>query len=290
MDLSHRNYFRGVSDKQWRVEIDRCQRPPLSFFEEARNNAEMIWEHSNGHIYVLFSGGMDSMYVVSMLRHLKMKFTPVVIRFSEDNNFEDVDWSLQFCQGLNIKPLILDLDYRSFIESGRMYDYAVQTECSGYRMSHIFWAVEQLSGSVVMGECPPNILFRPNSRHFIFEVPRYDFSPALFWKANGIGGTPFFLTYTSESLFAFMVDQTLDRFFDRRVIDLTIDNLKVDVYNNQSHFKIPFRLKQDGLEFFEKTPLHSHSEIARTNSLCDLWGERYVKPYHQAVDDLKFLG
>jgi hypothetical protein len=287
MDLSHRNYFRGYGVlEKWRVEIDRCQRPPLSYFEEACINAELIWEHSNGHIYVLFSGGMDSMFVVQMLRHMKMKFTPVIIRFNDDYNFEDVDWACNFCKDINAVPIILDLDYDKFIESGTMYELAMQYECATSQLSHIFWAVKQLCGSVVMGECPPNILHREESNSFVFEVPRYDFSPPLFWKQNGIGGTPFFLTYTAESLLAFMTDPTLAPFLSREVDNKTLDNFKVNIYNNQPYFKIPFRTKQSGFEFFEKTPAALHSDVVQADLLYRVWGGRHCRDYRAAVSDM----
>lgn len=270
MDLCRNNYFLPSGHKKdFKIDFVRCQRQTKSFFEEMCVNCEMVWESRRGPLKVLFSGGMDSVFLFETLKHLGMPFTPVVMKINDDLNYEDVAVALSYCYDRGATPTIVNYDFIDHIESGGLYEMADNLHCSSPFIVPAIWLACQIDGCVLPGEIPTEIRYEPLLNDVYAYFPEYDISYIRGWEQYGLDGTPMILNYTAESLYSFLIDQNSLCLLDSDRSENDNANQKRLVYNNQDFFKIPFRLKQTGFEFFLKS--YDQSIL---NSFHQLW-EKY---------------
>lgn len=119
--LRFNDYFVGQgSGESWRIDLKSCQRKPKTFHEELVTNAEIIRSLSDRPIYLMYSGGMDSEYILDIFLNLKIPITPVIIKLSNYNTY-DVDFAMQYCEGKSITPIIVDIDFDHFVTSGKFF-------------------------------------------------------------------------------------------------------------------------------------------------------------------------
>jgi hypothetical protein len=98
----------------------------MSFHDAADYTAKLIYEN-NKNIYVSYSGGADSDFVVRCFHRNKIPFNVIIVRTSGNN--EELSYAFKTCEELNIKPIILELSDRKYLE---MYFEFVMKIIHGY--------------------------------------------------------------------------------------------------------------------------------------------------------------
>lgn len=287
MLLLHNNYIQTKGNgPTWNVEITNPSRPVKSYFEETSTVAEMIWAQKQGNLFLCYSGGLDSEYVLAVFRTLGMPIRPVIMR--TQYNHHETQYAFKYCEENSIIPVVIDLDYDKFIESGEFLKIATEYKIAAYQMPSNMWLTTQIDGTVITGDSDPH-LFLNEGKWFVDEIePVY--TQFEFFRKNNIYGTPFFLSYTPEQYFAFLTDPTMQQLANNQIPGKTGSySSKVHVYNNQNHFKLEQRVKKHGYEIVEQSPIFNHPDIQLVNSWKDKWWGSCNYEYFQLIERLKWI-
>jgi hypothetical protein len=287
MELIHNNYLRGSGHgATWNVEIDPPSRPVKSYFEETIIAAEMIWAQRQGPLYICYSGGLDSEYVLSVFRHLGMQVTPVIMRTAY--NGHETQYAFDYCKDHKIKPLVIDLDYDNFVKSGKLLEIATSMECAAYQIPCNMWLTSQLDGTVITGNDPPHMKKKEDGLWYLDEEEIIH-SQFNYFKKHGVYGTPFFLSYTPELMLSFLMDPTMQLLANNGIQGkLGTNSTKVYVFNNNDGaFKLSNRIKQHGYEQVEKSEIYNHQDIQIVNTWKEKWYGSSDHQYHKVVNTLQ---
>jgi len=271
MNLLHDSYITSSgSGSTWNVEIAKPSRPTNSYYEETVIAADIIWEHKQGPLYLCYSGGLDSEYVLSVFTELGMNIQPVIMR--TQYNYPETQYAFKYCEAKNISPITIDLDYDNFIKSGKFLEIATETQCSAYQYIANMWLTSQLDGTVITGDSDPHLFLKENNWYVDEIEPTY--RQFDFFKKHNIHGTPFFLSYTAEQYTSFLIDPTIQRLTNNEILGKTGSySSKVHVYNNQDKFVLEQRTKLTGYELVERSDIFNHPDIQLVNSWKEtLWG------------------
>ena len=267
------------------VEITGPSRPVSSYYEETVIAAEKIWSQRTSPLYLCYSGGLDSEYVLNVFLQLGMNIQPVIM--NTQYNHPETKYAFKLCNEKNIKPIIIDLDYDKFIESGKFIELATKTKCSAYQYIANMWLTSQIDGTVITGDSDPHLFLNKN-KWYVDEIePTY--TQFNYFSQNSIEGTPFFLSYTAEQYLSFLLDPTMQQLANNQIPGKTGSySSKVHVYNNQNNFVLEQRTKLTGYELVENSPIFNHPDIQLVNSWKDtMWGSCNFE-YYSLINRLKY--
>lgn len=260
IEITDGNYKqRSGSGSTFRIDVDLSCNDFLSYYEESRVAAEKIWSNKQGEVYVMYSGGVDSEYVINVFLSCGMKVTPVIVTLSPGYNNHDTKYAFAFCESKNIKPVVVDIDFMAFIESGTLNDIVEQIRAPVYHTAATCYAIGKLSGTVLLGFGEPDLSFVAPKRWNI-KFFEYDYTLQTFFEQQRICGTPFFNCYTKEMMCAFLAN-------DNVTSQIVLNNpnarhsnqgIKQRVYGEQRAFVMQPRPKFNGYEHVPK-----HEELER---------------------------
>lgn len=84
----------------------------LSFTDATHYTCELIASRYS-NLYIAFSGGLDSEYLVRAFHRLQVPFIPVIVPFS---NEKESSYALAVCKELNLNPVVIDTDEEKFFK------------------------------------------------------------------------------------------------------------------------------------------------------------------------------
>ena len=177
MELTKNNYLRGYGhNDEWHVNIIPAARKVKSYYEETVDAMENLYATKTGKFQVLYSGGVDSQYVCEVLLKLKMDFEPIIIRLTGNNgevyNQHDISYAFDFCTSKNITPIIYDLNFDDFVESGKIVEIAESVNCCSFALPATLHVVSQLDGYTVIAGGDPCIKYNKSKDLWFFEEDR----------------------------------------------------------------------------------------------------------------------
>lgn len=293
MELLCNDYLKSSgTGRTWHVDIGRCQRQPKSYFEEVCTTIQHITSDKQQEVNLLFSGGLDSTFVMNVLIHLGIEFKTNILRLNDDLNYEDVTAALALCEQHKIKPNIIDLDVEWFCSSGKLEEICLKANGYSFVISFTFWLASQVKGIVIAGGDPPMI--KNKGGLFYLEEKQISHSELNFWKNEQLAGTPFTLQYSAESMLAFLKHPFVQSFINSTSDNIDHDSFsatdlcKLHVFNDQPYFELKYRVKQHGYEYLLMTdpkPLLNKSisdfghRFRMTNGSC-------LIPIDQAIEKL----
>jgi hypothetical protein len=256
--LRFNDYFVGQgTGESWSVDLKGCQRTPKTFHEELVTNAEIIHSLSNRPIYLMYSGGMDSEYILDIFLSLKIPITPVIIKLSNYNTY-DVDFAIAYCEGKSITPLIIDIDFDHFVTSGKFLEIANDINCPVYQYPSIFYAAGKLDGIILKGSDEPH--FAKIDGNWMFDEMERIYTVARWYEKYNIEGTPAFINWSAETLLAFMNDPAITALFNGRWPGRMGTNfLKPTIWSRVN--QLTHRDKKDGFESIRQSPIFQHPDI-----------------------------
>lgn len=275
MDYYFQNYFRTFSrGLTWGVEVDQPSRAPGSYFEETVNSVEMIWEQRQSPLYLLYSGGLDSEYMLAVMKHMGIRFTPVILRIQPDINTQDYKEAVAFCNSINVSYYTIDLDFKKFVDSGEINRIANEAECCTFEMASTMWLTTQLDGTCVTGNLEPYIIYDRDTKKFAIEELEYIHSITKYWMKHDLPGTPASMCYTAEQFLAFLLEPGVKNYVSQPYSGgvRNISRRKIDVYNNQPFFKLRERDKRTGFEVVRSGEMYTHPNIQLIQKSSEKWG------------------
>lgn len=292
MQLVDNDYLRGSGHgDSWSVEIDPPRRPVKSYYEETIIAAEMIWAQKQGQLNLLYSGGLDSEYVLSVFLRLGMKIQPVIMNLrshsGEVYNLHESKYAFRFCDQHNINPTIIDLNFDNFVESGQLLSIAESVQCAAYQLPASMWLASQVDGTVITGNDPPHLKLNTDDNLWYLDEEEIIHSQFNYFKQYNVYGTPFFLSYTPEMMLSFLLDPSMESLANHQFPGkLGTNSTKVHVFNNGTGFNLEQRIKQHGYEQVAKSPIFKHPDIQTVISRKDRWLGTSDHQYHQVVSTL----
>ncbi len=288
MDLIYNNYLKshGHGDS-FRVDIGPATRPIKSYYEETLLTVENIYNSCNEKLYLLYSGGMDSEYVFSILLQLGIKFTPVIIKLNPNYNNHDLKYAFEFCESKGITPQIIDIDFDKFVKSGLIVDIARSIKSSGYQIPATMYAASKLDGFILLGNDPPYMKLNQLTNTWQLEELELIHSILNYFKQYPVKGCPFLLSYTPEMMLSFLKDPTMVNLANHRYPGkLGTNTSKVYVYNNGSNFNLLNRPKYTGYENIETSSIFQHENLQIFKDFSKVWGGAYYENYHDVISRL----
>lgn len=306
LELLKDNFYRFDKNTDL-FEIDPPNRKVGNFHEEILKQAEYIYKNKTKDLYLFLSGGLDSEYMVHVFHSLNYKFTPVIARYhgTDDNdnpiiyNDHDNKYAFDICEKLGLTPLIIDLDFKAFIESGEMLEIAKSCGCwCPYR-------TPILKVCKIVSDTYDGCIFLANELYFLTPDLTYDspdwkynvdnigkiwyhmiyaklFAMIDFFKTNNIEGSPVFLGYSAETFLAFLLDPDIVKLANNgypyhamfhvnkgNIFNMYSNfNLEVYNYNTNTGTTKPNRIKLGGFEIFNNTKLAKHPSILEIHDRC----------------------
>jgi hypothetical protein len=283
---TYKNFFKQLGHgENFQVEFDPVTRSYDDFFKCTLRDAEYIWDHKSGKLNLMFSGGIDSEYMVNAFRHLKMDFEIVIIRLLPNYNDHDVNDALEYCQQHNIKPIIIDLDFNKFVESGRMLDIAKSCGCAWHQIPATLDVISKLDGNVIMA-CNDPHLFKKEDGTWFLDVLEYQQSIANWFNKNAIDGTPYFMGYSAETFLSFLQETAIVELVNnQRPGKLGTYSSRIDFYSKPWPMKK--RQKYTGYEIIEKDSIFQHPNMLQFKTQLQGFNGIYEIEYSSLLKKLK---
>jgi hypothetical protein len=298
MELIKDNYLRSSgSGNSWHVEIDNPYRSVKSYFKESIATAEYVYENKTGHMHLLYSGGVDSQYIFCLFLKLGFNFTPVIIRLNGRDgivyNIHDIKFAFDYCTERNVKPVVFDIDFDKFVDSGRIIDIAELAECSVYSLPATMYAFGEIDGFVVSGN-EPSLKYISENGTWALDETEYIHSILKYFRKKKLNGCPFMLSYSSEMLFSFLLDPTIAALANNQFPGkLGSNSSKSHVYNNGSGFNLPVydfvsmdRIKYTGYETIKGSPIANHPNMREFENFRKKWHGKHLIDYRSLTEGM----
>ena len=282
MQISKNNYIQPTgSGSTFTLSVDA---PPTKFnnyFIESCKAAEEIYSVKQGKFYILYSGGIDSEYTLSVFLHLKMDVTPVIINLNPNYNDFDIKYATDFCNRKNITPLIVNLDFDQFVKSGKFLEVSKICRSKIYHRAATAYVAGQLDGTVLLGDGEPYIK-KDSNDNWNIEIYEHDYAVWNYYVAKGIYGTTHFNRYTSEMLLSFFADERMVELANNIVPGkLSSNSSKFIIYNRHCDFNLEERPKYHGYEKIETSEIFKHDAFRELEIIGKEWNGVHSTNYFE---------
>lgn len=284
MNLVHNDYIKsqGRADN-FSVSID----PPgpfTNYFESSCRAVQIIADNRQGPLFLMYSGGVDSEYTLSLFRHLGIAIKPVIIKLLPNYNSHDLDYALKYCQRHNIDPIVYELDFDWFVNTGRMYTVATLMKSSKYHYAATAHVINQLNGTVICGDGEPYIRIDPATKQWNLMVHEYEYALSNHFKLYSIRGTPHFNRYTKEMFYSFLTADRMKDLAANLVPGKTSSfSSKWIVYNQHSGFNLEERPKYHGYETVEQSKIFNHESFRELEQIGQKWDGAWSVNYFDFI-------
>lgn len=271
----------------WKFDLDPLPKKFDNYFVEACKAAEEIYDLKEGKLHVMYSGGVDSEHALSVFLHLGMDVTPVIVKLLPDYNDHDINYALKFCGKKNIKPRIIEINFKQFLESGKFEEINNIIKSNAYARATTCHALSLVDGSIVCGEGDPHIGKNEKTGIWYFNDVEHAYSMNTYMEHQGIDGTVFFNGYSAEMVAAFLTDPRMRDLADNKVPGkLGSHSSKYIIYSRHSGFDLEERPKYHGFEKIIETELANHPDFVRflDPSFAKIGGHGI--PYYDVIKDL----
>lgn len=193
---THNNHFSFDEDN---VHYSRCSSSPLSFPEECKRAASLIYQNSLGlKPNLAFSGGIDSEVMVRSFIEANVPFDITILKFEQDLNEHDIIYAIDYCTRHSLQYNIVNLDIKKFWASDDFREVAYRTKCVSPQITTHIWLMEQMDGLPVFG-CGEPVLTKDPPAWKLWESER---QMAMF-RTNKIA-VPLFFHYLPEQMYSFL--------------------------------------------------------------------------------------
>lgn len=152
--LSH-NLAQRTKDNKLPFEIEFNFKPfsPLSFREESEKVCEDLYDKYKDNLFLAFSGGSDSEYILNTFLKLGIPITPVIV--SCPFNQTDITPAFSYCKNKGIVPVILTYGNEYLkISKDKIYDRGLLSPI-GLTPLLVYDHVKDLGGKVISGQGEP---------------------------------------------------------------------------------------------------------------------------------------
>jgi hypothetical protein len=280
------NYLRtSGSGATFRAEIDPPQTKNLNFHNISLELAEQVYQTRQGKLYLMYSGGVDSEYILNLFLSLGIDIVPVIIKLNPCYNEHDVKYAFDFCESKKLKPIVIDMDFDTFVRSGKIVDIATEFQIGAYQLPSTFHCLNQLDGTIVMGSHgPPHMTLDQQTNTWMIDEIEPLHTVLKYFEKNKIFGCPYFLVHTPEQYLSFLQHPIMQDLADHKFPGkLGNNSTKGLVYNKVSGFNMTERQKYTGYENIENREIFNHPNLKIFEEFKKQWWGRWSEPYDQFI-------
>jgi hypothetical protein len=197
-----------------------------SFEEESKKVCKELYDRYGNNLYLSFSGGSDSEFILKTFSELDIPITPVIV--SCTYNQEDIKAGINYCKQHNLKPEIIHID-KDFLEL--CYEKVHNTgfySLIGFTPLFVYDEVSKIGGKIVSGQGEPlPITIRNKETHFGSSVDFFEFE--FYMDAYAKDEQPgAFFSYNQEIFYSYLKE--LD-------CSLNLDDAKCQLYKIENRKK-----------------------------------------------------
>ena len=254
-----------------------------NLYIESCKAAKEIYDIKEGKLHILYSGGLDSEHCVSVFLSLGMDVTPVIVKLNSEYNHHDIRYAFEFCESKNIKPIVVDIDFDDFVESGKILNVCKEIKSSAFGRASTAYAAGLLDGTVISGDGEPYIRKNEKDNVWYLIEEENDFSVSNYFKLYGINGTPHYSRFTPEMFAAFMLDpRVVELVNNQHEGKISTISSKPLIYNRHSNFNLNPRPKYHGFEkIIEHENFKNHPVLEEIKKFGEDYRGVYKISYHE---------
>lgn len=241
--------FRANSEQSYQISLDHCTDRVENFFRECLKTANIIREKAkNQDIWVSYSGGIDSEFVVKTFLTANIPVKVAINVFENGYNAYDVQHARRFCQKHDLKLYEFPINVERFFEEELTY-YATSTACVSPQFPVTMKLWDQLDGYIVSGNGDPILIRDPYTREFYFRIKETEDSVYRYFVWRNRDGCPGFYSYRPELLLSFLMEEEIMKMllFGYYVRVRKVAGPKEVVYNKYASLE-----KREPMNGFEK--------------------------------------
>ena len=257
--LRYNNFWQDTgTGVNYKIDLKGCNRRPGTYLDEVCANAELIRSMTNDPIHIMYSGGIDSEFMLRAFMKLGINVRPIFIRLTPDYNDYDYRFVMELNKSRNIQIKIYDINFDDFVHSGKFAEIAEKLDCHVHQYPALFHTALQLDGVVLIGDYEPH--FAVHDKVWMFD--EYESQSCLnrFYKVYGVDGTPAFLNYTPETLLSFMNEEVIIDLIQGKYDKIFGSNaVKPKIYHK--YFDLQQRVKKDGYEKIRESEIYQHPDV-----------------------------
>ena len=282
------NFIRPSGEgESWTLSIDPVVKTFDNYFVESCQAAEEIYNLKEGNLHIMYSGGIDSEYALSIFLHLGIPVTPVIIKLLPDYNNHDIEYALKFCQKKNIKPIIIDINFDDFVESGKFEKVNEVAKSSVIMLPATCYALGLVDGSVICAQNEPHIVKDEKTDIWYYDEFEGEHCCNRYMDEYGIDGTSFFLGYTPEMFASFLMDPRMQDLANNKVPGkLGNNSSKYIIYNRNNNFNLEDRPKFHGYEKILDSKIMEHESLQYLLREDRPYDGTFKIEYHKLIKDL----
>ena len=257
MHLSYLNYitFSGHGS-DWAVHLKRSTSNSLgSWKAESIRAAQIISKEANEPIMLLFSGGIDSEFMIRIFTEAAVEFKVGIIDYNGWNT-HDTKYAYDYCKQHGIDPITVSVDIENLIASGEFENIATNAKCCAHQMIPVMKGLTLFNGTIIMANGEP--YFKNYEGNWQWEETEKVNAYNNFYNIYDIDGTPDFLRYTPEMVLAFANNSLVKDLVNNKLPGkLSTRTSKNKIYSDGFNFVT--REKYTGWEKIRETAWHDES-------------------------------
>ncbi len=282
MQLSKNNYIQPVGmGGMFSMLFNSLPKQYDNYFVESCKAAKEVYDLKQGKLYMLYSGGVDSEYALSIFLSMGMDITPVIINLNPHYNDFDIKYATDFCNKKNLSPLIVNLDFDQFVKSGKFLEVSKICRSEVHHRAATAYVAGQLDGTVLLGDGEPYIK-KDSNNNWNIEIYEHDYAIWNYYVAKRIWGTTHFNRYTPEMLLSFFADERMIKLANNEVSGkLGSNSSKFIIYNRHCDFNLEERPKYHGYEKIETSEIFQHDAFRELEIMSKEWNGIYSKNYFE---------
>jgi hypothetical protein len=283
IDQVKNNYIRPIgTGPSFNLLIDSLPDTVGTYYDESIKAAKEIADLRQGKLHLMYSGGLDSEYALSIFHKLRIEVTPVIIKLGK-YNLHDIKYAFDFCQSKNITPLIVDIDFDYFVRSGMMLEICKETNSSVYHRAATAYASGKVDGTVLLGDGEPYIKLQDSEWNIV--INEHEYAVYNYFRKHGIHGTTHFNSWTPEMFKSFLLDERiLSLANNKHVGKLSSNSSKIFVYNRNNDFSLIDRPKYTGYEQIETSEIFQHPDFLELQKFGKDHDGTFITNFHRFIE------
>ncbi len=209
--ISH-NLSQRTKDNKLPFKIDFNWQPfsPSYFKQESEKVCEELYHKYGDKLFLAFSGGSDSEYILSTFLKLGIPITPVIV--SCPFNQTDIIPAFSYCRNNNVIPIVITYGYEYLkVSKDKIYDKGLLSPI-GLTPLLVYDYVKSLGGKVISGQGEPlPITNKGSSTDISSKIQMYEFEFYMDIYATDEQPLPFYC-YNQNIFYSYLkeIDDTLE--------------------------------------------------------------------------------
>lgn len=230
------------------MSVGHCRVPNKTFLRCLMSTAIDIKCKNKGEFYLFLSGGLDSEVAIRTFMYTGVKFQPIILKFINDLNVEDVQQAITITNELGLDPFIEEIDPFRFFESGRWLDMAKKYQSYTFYQQLLLQAAEGLAAPMLTVDAIDIVKFDDVNWGFVKNEDQ-DGCWHRFIEKTGIPAYNNFYTYDPDTFLAFLSSPTINQLINNKIYGkLSWESSKNEIYAELTPWTMSKRIKRHGME------------------------------------------